>query len=235
MPAIIARRNAIRTWRSDHPGAVAPSGFAPASAALPGTNGFQFAPVIAWLLAVVAVGLVLLFRDAVARVLVVLIAMIVRLFGGVMWLRRAAIRRRRRRQRSNEFSDSTGSAGSTAAGPSTTTFRSESAELTGRTVRVPFNILNWTGAVRLRIVQTQSLGMGGRRFDAREGRNYFMAFCVAARGHDAHQAVRSRDCRSRVLSRIGVPGAPGFREFPRAASTGRVRRVMTGRRIATGP
>jgi N-acetylmuramoyl-L-alanine amidase len=99
MPAIIARRNAIRAWRTDHPGAAAPSGFAPASAALPGTNGFQFAPVIAWLLAIVAVGLVLLFRDAVARVLVVLIAMVVRLFGGVMWLRRAAIRRRRRRQR----------------------------------------------------------------------------------------------------------------------------------------
>ena len=62
----------------------------------------QFEPVIAWLLAVVAVGLVLLFRDAVARVLVVLIAMVVRLFGGVMWVRRTAIRRRRRRQRSNK-------------------------------------------------------------------------------------------------------------------------------------
>jgi hypothetical protein len=99
MPAIIARRTAIRAWRSDHPGAVTSGGFAPASAALPGTNGFQFAPVIAWLLAIVAVGLVLLFREAVARVLVVLIAMIVRLFGGVMWLRRAAIRRRRRRGR----------------------------------------------------------------------------------------------------------------------------------------
>jgi hypothetical protein len=58
--------------------------------------------VIAWLLAIAAVGLVLLFRDAVARVLVVLIAMVVRLFSGVMWLRRAAIRRRRRRQRSSE-------------------------------------------------------------------------------------------------------------------------------------
>jgi hypothetical protein len=55
--------------------------------------------VIAWLLAIVAVGLVLLFREAVARVLVVIIAMIVRLFSGVMWLRRAAIRRRRRRRR----------------------------------------------------------------------------------------------------------------------------------------
>jgi N-acetylmuramoyl-L-alanine amidase len=101
MPAIIATRNAIRAWRSDHPGAVAPSGFAPASAALPGTSGFQFTTVIAWLLAIVVVGLVLLFREAVARVLVVLIALIVRLFGGVMWLRRAAIRRRRRRQRGN--------------------------------------------------------------------------------------------------------------------------------------
>jgi N-acetylmuramoyl-L-alanine amidase len=101
MPAIIARRNAIRAWRSDHSGAVAPSGFAPASATLAGTSGFQFAPVIAWLLAIVAVGLVLLFRDAVARVLVVLIAMIVRLFGGVMLVRRAATRRRRRRRRAD--------------------------------------------------------------------------------------------------------------------------------------
>jgi hypothetical protein len=57
--------------------------------------------VIAWLLAVVAVGLLLLFREAVARVLVVLIAMIVRLLSGVNWLRRAAIRRRRRRQRTH--------------------------------------------------------------------------------------------------------------------------------------
>jgi N-acetylmuramoyl-L-alanine amidase len=99
LPAIIARRSAILAWRSEHRSAVAPGAFAPASAALPGTSGFQFAPVIAWLLAVVALGLVLLFRDAVARVLVVLIAIIVRLFGGVMWLRRAAIRRRRRRRR----------------------------------------------------------------------------------------------------------------------------------------
>jgi N-acetylmuramoyl-L-alanine amidase len=98
MPAIIARRNAIRAWRSDHPGAVAPGAFAPASAAIPGASGFQFAPVVAWLLAIVAVGLVLLFREAVARVLVVLIALIVRMFGGVMWLRRTAIRRRRRRR-----------------------------------------------------------------------------------------------------------------------------------------
>jgi hypothetical protein len=74
---------------------------APASAAIPGTRGFQFEPVIAWLLAIVGVGLLLLFRDAVARVLVVVIAIFVRLFGGVMWLRRAAIRRRRRRQRSD--------------------------------------------------------------------------------------------------------------------------------------
>jgi N-acetylmuramoyl-L-alanine amidase len=99
MPSIIARRNAIRAWRTDHPAAVAPGAFKPASAALPGTSGFQFAPVILWLLAIVAVGLVLLFRDAVARVLVVLIAVVVRLFGGVMWLQRAAIRRRRRRRR----------------------------------------------------------------------------------------------------------------------------------------
>jgi N-acetylmuramoyl-L-alanine amidase len=99
MPAIIARRNAILAWRNDHPGAVAPGAFAPASAALPATSGFEFGPVIFWLLAICAVGLVLLFRDAVARVLVVLIAIVVRLLGGVMWLRRAAIRRRRRRKR----------------------------------------------------------------------------------------------------------------------------------------
>jgi hypothetical protein len=42
---------------------------------------------------------VLLFRDAVARALVVLIALVLRLFGGVVWLRRAAVRRRRRRRR----------------------------------------------------------------------------------------------------------------------------------------
>jgi hypothetical protein len=106
MPAIISRRNAIVAWRSDHPGAVASTGFAPASAAIPGTQGFQFEPVIAWLLAIVGVGLLLLFRDAVARVLVVVIAMFVRLFGGVLWLRRAAIRRRRRRQRSDGSSRS---------------------------------------------------------------------------------------------------------------------------------
>jgi N-acetylmuramoyl-L-alanine amidase len=101
MPAIIARRNAILAWRNGHPDAVTPGGFKPASAAIPGSSGFQFAPVIGWLLAIVAVGLVLLFRDAVARVLVVVIAIFVRLFGGVMWMRRAAIRRRRRRQRSD--------------------------------------------------------------------------------------------------------------------------------------
>jgi N-acetylmuramoyl-L-alanine amidase len=99
MPAIIARRNAILAWRNDHVGSVAPNAFAPASAALPGTSGFQFAPVIFWLLAICGVGLLLLFREAVARVLVVLIAMLLRLFGGVMWVRRAAIRRRRRRKR----------------------------------------------------------------------------------------------------------------------------------------
>jgi N-acetylmuramoyl-L-alanine amidase len=100
MPAIIARRNAILAWREAHRGTVTPGSLEPASAAIPGTKGFQFEPVIAWLLAIVGVGLLLLFRDAVARVLVVLIALLVRLFGGVMWLRRAAIRRRRRRQRS---------------------------------------------------------------------------------------------------------------------------------------
>jgi N-acetylmuramoyl-L-alanine amidase len=99
MPAIIARRDAIRAWRSGHPGTVMPGSLAPASASLPGTSGFQFGPVIAWLAGIGVVGLVLLFRDAVARVLVVLIALVLRLFGGVMWLRRAAVRRRRRRRR----------------------------------------------------------------------------------------------------------------------------------------
>jgi hypothetical protein len=70
---------------------------------LPGTKGFQFGPVIAWLAGISAVGLVLLFRDAVARVLVVLGAVVVRIVGGVMWLRRAAIRRRRRRQRTHTY------------------------------------------------------------------------------------------------------------------------------------
>jgi N-acetylmuramoyl-L-alanine amidase len=99
MPAIIARRDAIRAWRSGHPGAVVPGSLMPASASLPGTSGFQFGPVIAWLAGIGVVGLVLLFRDAVARGLVVLIALVMRLFGGVMWLRRAAVRRRRRRRR----------------------------------------------------------------------------------------------------------------------------------------
>jgi N-acetylmuramoyl-L-alanine amidase len=99
MPAIIARRDAIRAWRSGHPGTVAPGSLTPASATLPGTSGFQFGPVIVWLAGIGVVGLVLLFRDAVARVLVVLIALLLRLFGGVMWLRRAASRRRRRRRR----------------------------------------------------------------------------------------------------------------------------------------
>jgi N-acetylmuramoyl-L-alanine amidase len=104
MPTIIARRDAIRQWRSGHPGGVTPGSLAPASAALPGTNGFQFGPVIAWLAAISAIGFVLLFRDAAARVLVVLGAIVVRLLGGMMWLRRAAIRRRRRRQRTRTHS-----------------------------------------------------------------------------------------------------------------------------------
>jgi N-acetylmuramoyl-L-alanine amidase len=99
MPTIIARRDAIRAWRSGHPGIVAPGSLAPASATLQGTSGFQFGPVIAWLAGVGIVGMVLLFRDAVVRVLVVLVALILRLLGGVLWLSRAAIRRRRRRRR----------------------------------------------------------------------------------------------------------------------------------------
>jgi N-acetylmuramoyl-L-alanine amidase len=107
MPAIIARRDAIRAWRGGHSGAVLPGSLAPASATIAGTSGFQFGTVIVWLVGISLVGLVLLFRDAVARVLVVLIAVIARLFGGVlggiMWLRRSAIRSRRRRRRVRTF------------------------------------------------------------------------------------------------------------------------------------
>jgi N-acetylmuramoyl-L-alanine amidase len=104
LPAIIARRDAIRAWRDGHAGSVLPGSLAPASAVLPGTKGFQFGSVIAWLAGISAVGVVLLFRDAVARALVVLGAVVVRLLGGVMWLRRAAIRRRRRRRRTHSYS-----------------------------------------------------------------------------------------------------------------------------------
>jgi N-acetylmuramoyl-L-alanine amidase len=103
MPGIVARRDAIRAWQSGHHGAAGSASLAPASAVLPGTKGFQFGPVIAWLAGICAVGLVLLFRDAVARVLVVLGAVIVRLLASVMWLRRATIRRKRRRQRTQSF------------------------------------------------------------------------------------------------------------------------------------
>jgi len=99
LPAIIARRDAIRAWRSGHPGAVLPGSLAPVSASLPGTSGFQFGPVIAWLAGIGVVGLLLLFREAVARILVILVALVLRVFGGAMWLRRAAVRRRRRRRR----------------------------------------------------------------------------------------------------------------------------------------
>jgi N-acetylmuramoyl-L-alanine amidase len=99
MPGIIARRSAILAWRHAHHVAAGPGSLTPASATVPGTNGFQFGPVIAWLVGLSLVGVVLLFRDAVARVLVVVIALIGRLLGGVMWVQRAATRRRRRRQR----------------------------------------------------------------------------------------------------------------------------------------
>jgi N-acetylmuramoyl-L-alanine amidase len=98
MPAIIARRNAILAWRSAHLGS--PGASASTSATLPGTNGFQFQPVIEWLIGLSLVGLVLLFRHGVARFLVVLIALVARLLSGVMWMRRAVIRWRRRRLRS---------------------------------------------------------------------------------------------------------------------------------------
>ncbi len=101
MPSIIARRDAILAWRHAHHAGGAPGSLAPASAALPGSGGFQFGPLIAWLAGIALVGVVLLWHDAVARVLVVFFALIIRAFGGVMWLRRAAIRRRRRRQRAH--------------------------------------------------------------------------------------------------------------------------------------
>jgi len=99
MPGIIAKRNAILAWRDAHHAVASTGQLTPASATLPGTNGFQFGPVIGWLVGLSVVGVVLLFRDSVARVLVVLLALIARLLGGAMWLQRAAIRRRRRRQR----------------------------------------------------------------------------------------------------------------------------------------
>jgi N-acetylmuramoyl-L-alanine amidase len=102
MPAIIARRSAIIAWRDDHPGAVSPS-LAPTSAPIVQGKGFQFGPVIAWLAGIAIVGLILLFRDAVARVLVVLIALIGRLVGLVLRTRRAMVRRRRRRRRERQL------------------------------------------------------------------------------------------------------------------------------------
>jgi N-acetylmuramoyl-L-alanine amidase len=98
MPAIVARRAAILAWRKAHPGTVSPA-LAPASAAVQEGQGFRFAPLIEWLLGIVLVGVILLWRDQVARVLVVVGALVVRLFGGIAWLRRAAVRRRRRRLR----------------------------------------------------------------------------------------------------------------------------------------
>jgi N-acetylmuramoyl-L-alanine amidase len=98
LPAIVARRDAILTWRRAHPGTDAPS-LAPASAAVQEGQGFRFAPLIEWLLGIALVGVVLLWRDQVARVLVVTGAVVVRLVGSVAWLRRAAVRRRRRRLR----------------------------------------------------------------------------------------------------------------------------------------
>jgi len=99
MPSIIARRDAILAWREAHHAGATPGSLAPASATIPGSGGFQFGPLIAWLAGIALAGAVLLWHDAVARVLVLFVALIIRAFGGVMWLRRAAIRRRRRRQR----------------------------------------------------------------------------------------------------------------------------------------
>jgi hypothetical protein len=102
MPSIIARRSAIIAWRDAHPGSVSPA-LAPTSAAIPQGKGFEFGPVIAWLACIAVVGLVLLFRDAVARVLVVLITLIGRFLGLFLRMRRALVRRRRRRQRARPF------------------------------------------------------------------------------------------------------------------------------------
>jgi N-acetylmuramoyl-L-alanine amidase len=107
MPAIIARRDAIRAWRSGHTGAVSSTSLVPASATIPGASGFQFGTVIAWLVAISVVGLLLLFRDGVARVLVVLISVVVRLLSGIVRLCRAALRRRRRRRRAKSMTEST--------------------------------------------------------------------------------------------------------------------------------
>ncbi len=98
MPAIVARRNAIIAWRDARPGAASPS-LKPTAANVPEGTGFQFEPLILWLLLIAVAGAVLLWREQVARVLVIIIAIVGRLFGGVLWMRRAAIRRRRRRQR----------------------------------------------------------------------------------------------------------------------------------------
>lgn len=98
MPEIVARRNAIIAWRNAHPGPASPS-LKPASASIPEGTGFQFQPLILWLLLIAAAGAVLLWREQVARVLVILIAIVGRAVGGLLRLRRAAMRRRRRRQR----------------------------------------------------------------------------------------------------------------------------------------
>jgi hypothetical protein len=98
MPAIVARRNAIIAWRDAHPGPASPS-LRPASASIPEGTGFQFQPLILWLALIAVAGATLLWREQVARLLVILIALVGRVFGGVLRLRRAAIRRRRRRHR----------------------------------------------------------------------------------------------------------------------------------------
>jgi N-acetylmuramoyl-L-alanine amidase len=98
MPAIVARRNAIIAWRDAHPGTASPS-LKNTAANVPEGTGFQFEPVITWLLLIALAGAVLLWREQVARVLVVLIALAGKGVGAVLRLRRAAMRRRRRRQR----------------------------------------------------------------------------------------------------------------------------------------
>jgi N-acetylmuramoyl-L-alanine amidase len=101
MPAIVARRNAIIAWRDAHPGTASPS-LKPTAANVPEGTGFQFEPVILWLLLIALAGVVLLWREQVARVLVILIALVGRVFGAVLRLRRAAVRRRRRRDRGRD-------------------------------------------------------------------------------------------------------------------------------------
>lgn len=120
MPAIVARRNAIIAWRDAHPGSASPS-LKPTAANVPEGTGFQFEPLILWLLLIAVAGAVLLWREQVARVLVILIVLVARVLGGVLWLRRAAIRRKRRRHRAATHSSTSASRPTPASGSRSST------------------------------------------------------------------------------------------------------------------